>query len=176
MIDERICQYYQLHGMAQNMVDSTGRVYDKACSKCGFVICHWKATEMKWVCGHCGADWEYSDVEVLKGEVCRASRNGKPIPAPRAGEYENNLAGLADLGYHLNAMLRDEYWKWPTQILVAHAITSCSYEEIAEHANEYGWLTRRGGDWTEPGARLAAVRARRELVSRLNSPPVCTSG
>ncbi len=91
------------------------------------------------------------------------------IPAPRAGEYEDRLVGLVDLGYHLNQMLRDDYWRWPTQVLVGHVVTSCGYAEIAIHANAYEWPTRRGGEWSETMARYAAHGARRELRNRLSN-------
>ncbi len=167
-LDDRIAAYFQLHGQGQDLVDSTGRVYDAACSRCCSVTRHWKPSEEVWVCGHCGERWGYEDVEILKGEVCRRSKQGKPIPAPRPGEYENRLVGLVELGYHLNVMLRADHWRWPTQVLVGHAITSCDYREIAIHATAYGWPNRRGGEWTEAGARQAASRARCELRARLS--------
>ncbi len=170
-LDDQIARYYCLHGAAQCVVDSSGRVYDKACSECGFTVRHWKESEGIWVCGHCPAPWGYEDVEVLKGEVCRRSKTRgmvtHAVPAPRPGEYENRLAGLAHLGYHLNAMLRDGYWRWPTQVLVAHVVTSCGYEEIAIHANAYGWPVQ--GEWTESKCRWWSDRARGELRRRLGS-------
>lgn len=167
-IDERIQAYYQLHGMGQDLVDSTGRVYAPACEECGWQKRHWKEAGELWVCGHCGGPWPYEDVEVLKGEVCRASVCGRPVPAPRPGEFERRLASLAHLGYHLNAMLRDEYWRWATQVLVGHALTSLTYADVADHANRFEWPTR-GAAWTEAGARQRASRARAELRRRLRT-------
>ena len=167
-LDDRIAAYYSLHGCAQNILDSTGRVYDKACSKCGGPTRHWKGSEEIWVCGHCGALWDYEDVELLKGEVCRRSRTRgmvtHAIPAPRPGEYEERLAGLAHMGYHLNQMLRDDHWRWPTQVLVGYAVTSCGYAEIALHASAYEWA---GIEWSATRCEWAAGRARGELRRRM---------
>lgn len=163
-IDERICLYHQLFGQAQSIVDSVERVYHKTCEKCGGLIRHWKATEQIWVCGACpgSVPWGFDDHDILKGEVDRSHR---------PGQHENKIAGLSHFGYHLNRMLRDDFWCYPTQILVGHALTSCTYAEIAQHANLFAWPTRRGGEWSEPMARDYASRARKELRERLSDTP-----
>lgn len=165
-LDERILAYYLLHGRALTLVGSTGRVYDPECGDCGARLRHFKPSEQFFVCGRCGAPWGFADVELLKGEVSSASRRGRPIPARRPGEAEEPLAEFADLGYHLNAMLRDPHWRWSAQALVAHAITGCTYEDIATHARLWGWPAARG-EWTEAMARNKASKARRELRERL---------
>lgn len=174
-IDVQICAYYQLHGQGQNMVDSRGTVYAKTCASCDFRIRNWKEDGQLWVCGHCGEKWESEEHEIIKGHVARRSRTtGKrchTIPAPRAGEYEDRVVGLAHFGYHLNQMLRDGYWRFPTQVLVGFALTSCLYENIAEHANQYGWPTPRmeRNAWSATRCEWWAGRARGELRRRLSS-------
>jgi len=165
-IDVQICAYYSLHGQGQNMVDSAGRIYAKVCEECAGSVRH-GTNDGSWVCGHCGSPWGYDDVEIFKGEVARRSRGGKPVPAPRLGEYEEALAALAHFGYHLNAMLRDAHWRWATQVLVGNALTSCNYEEIALHANHYGWPTGDDDPWTAVRCEFSAGKARKELRIRL---------
>ena len=163
-VDERICLYYQLFGKAQSIVDSTERMYDKACGTCRGNIRHWKSEEKIWVCGACpgGVEWGFKDIDILKGEM---------VGSRRPGQHEDKIAGLSHFGYHLNRMLRDDAWKWSAQLLIGHALTSCSYEEIAEHANTYGWPTKRGGAWSEDRARRDASLARKELRKRLSDTP-----
>lgn len=175
-IDLQICAYHALLGKGQNVIDSQGTIFDSAC-ECGATLRHWKEIGELWVCGKCGVPWPHEEREIFKGEVCRQSRNGKPVPASRPGEYEDRIVNSAHFGYHLNKLLDDEYWRYPAQILVGNALTSCSYEEIATHANAYGWRGRLGrGElgapeidygWTAARCEDWAERAAIELSSRL---------
>ena len=166
-IELQICAYHALLGQGQNVIDSTGTIYENLC-ECGAKLRHWKEDGELWVCGKCGAPWQHEEREIFKGEVCKQSRRGKPIPTSRPGEYENRLASLAHFGYHLNQMLDDKYWRYPTQVLVGNALTSCGYEEIAIHANAYEWPTGNDGvAWTEARCEDWAGRAALELSIRL---------
>ncbi len=160
-IDERICLYYQLFGQGQNIVDSTERLYDKHCGTCKGTIRHWRTTEKVWVCGACpgGVLWGFQDIDILKGETDRPRR---------PGQHENKIAGLAHFGYHLNRMLRDERWRYPSQLLIGHALTSCTYDEIAEHANQYRWPSPNGDPWSESMCKWWADRARGQLRRRIS--------
>ncbi len=175
-IDVQICAYHALLGQGQSIIDSTGTIYSEAC-ECGATLRHWKDDGELWVCGKCGVSWQHDDHDIFKGEVSKQSRNGKPVQTSRPGEYEDRLAALAHFGYHLNQMSTDAYWRYPTQVLVGNALTSCGYEEIAIHANAYGWRGRLAhGEvgapeidygWTAARCEDWAGRAAQELSHRL---------
>ena len=121
------------------------------------------------------AKWGHKDHVVPKGKVGRRSKTRgmvtHAVPAPRASDFGNHLAEYAEFGYALNQMLDDDdYWKFPTQILVGYATTTADYSEIADHANRYGWPSRSGKKWTKDMSRDCARNARRELASRIAEP------
>lgn len=92
-----------------NFIDSTGRVYGKACQSCGFVFrnCN-KATV--WVCGKCGKPWAYEDHFILKGEV--------QTPNP-PDVFERQNARWVDIGVILHRLLSDENLKWNMMLYIA---------------------------------------------------------
>lgn len=160
-IDDQIRRYYAFLGKAQDMVDSRGRIYAEKC-EFGHTIRHWKPTEEIWVCGHCPGSkpWPYEDHFIPKG-IIQASL--------RPGEMEERLAGLAGFGYELEKMLRDSFWRWDTQALVAFALTGGPKRVIAEFANTYDWKSRSGKDWTKAMVDNSIRAARKELRARLNT-------
>ncbi len=164
-LDNLVRRYFMLQGRGLDIVDSRGFLYDERCSrvfrdktKCASRLSVWKDTEQRWVCGRCGESWPLHEAFVLKRVVQRS---------PRAGEVEARMAELAELGHALNAMLRDSFWRWETQVLVGYALTPATYADIAMHARVYGWKSRSGRDWSEAMAKQGAQRARRELTRRI---------
>ncbi len=156
-LDSAIRTYYNLQGRGLDIVDSRGFLYAKRCDHCGSKLSHWKREE-QWTCASCGAAWPMHERFVLKRVVQRSMR---------AGEVEARMAELAELGHALNAMLRDGFWRWETQVLVGYSLTTATYADIASHACTYGWKSRSGRDWTEAMAKQGAQRARRELARRI---------
>lgn len=92
-----------------NFIDSTGRVYAKACEACGFVFrnCN-KATV--WVCGKCGKPWKYEDHFILKGEV--------QTPNP-PDVFERQNARWVDIGVILHRLLGNEELKWDMRLYIS---------------------------------------------------------
>ncbi len=171
-MDGLIQGYFAGQWPGARLVESEGRVYDRLCSACGFDLRFWD--EDRWACGRCEAKWGYEDRVVPKGKVGRRSKTRgmvtHAVPAPRASDFGNHLAEYAGFGYALNQMLGEDYWKFPTQILVGYATTGADYAEIADHANQHDWPSRSGKDWTAEMARDWAKNARRELARRIAEP------
>lgn len=159
-IDDLIRAYYELQGGALQLFESEGRAYAERCEACGEKDRTMDRMGNQVCANHrCGALWPYVVKMISHGEV---QKSGRPQG------YENRLAGLVPVGYALNQMLRDrERWRWAAQVLVGYAITANGYDDIAEHANRFGWPHPQGGAWTDKRCRAAASAARRELRKRM---------
>ena len=169
-IDSLIRRYHAGLAPGARLVEAEGRVYDKVCSACASVTRHWKESEEVWACGHCGAPWQFADVEVLKGEVGRRHRRGKSVRAVRVDDLDRAAVDLVDaapIGVPLEQMHQDDYWRYPTQLLVLYALYMERYGDVARAANERRWPTRRGDPWTKETVRYWVRQARRELTRRI---------
>jgi hypothetical protein len=168
-LDDRIRAYYELQGCALSMTEGEAFAYAPKCETCRRPERNKETAEVVGrklgplgyqVCRKCGALWPYVTVVLPRGDY---QKSGRPQG------YENKLAGLAPLGYELNRMLRDDHWRWATQVLVGYATTSNGFDDIADHANRFSWPHPRGGVWNEARCRAACVGARRELRARMKA-------
>ena len=111
-----------------------------------------------WRCGTCGARWPTVAVHIPVAEL-----GGSLGP-----DVEERWLGFLDLGRALEAMERDPSWRSEVRCFLAWCLTGASLEQIAEHANLYQWVKKRGKVWTERAVRAGRDRARAEVARRLS--------
>lgn len=97
---------------ALDLVDSTGRLYRKTCSKCRSKVRHFKASENCWVCGRCGTPWPYVDRYMLKGAV---------DSSPRSRYFDERHSRYFDIGKALARLLNGPEG-WNMMLYVANAL------------------------------------------------------
>ena len=98
---------------ALDFVDSSGRLYDKSCRHCGFLVRHYRQSWKDYVCGRCGENWHFEDHHIFKGEV---------QTSPKRDGWENRNLFWTQVGTVLHGMLSHKAWKWDMRIYVATCV------------------------------------------------------